>query len=100
MDRYTRKLVTIICEADLEHALSDDLMRLGVHGYTVTDARGRGHHGVREASWSHSSNIRIEVVCDEKVAVLIAEHLKECYYRNFAMILFMSDVEVLRPEKF
>jgi len=45
-------------------------------------------------------NIRIEVVCGEPVAAAIAEHLRQRYYENYAMILFMSDVAVLRPGKF
>ena len=30
----------------------------------------------------------------------IAAYLQEHYYADYAMILFLSDVEVLRPEKF
>lgn len=100
MDETTRKLLTVITEAALESTLVKDLIRLGAHGYTITDARGRGSRGVRSAGWDTSANIRVEVVCDEATAHAIARHLKELYYSNFAMILFLSDVEVLRPEKF
>lgn len=100
MPMTIRKLVTIICEAELESRLASDVMRLGAHGYTVTDARGRGSRGVRNASWSALQNIRMEIVCDEKEAEKIAIYMQENYYNNFAMILFSADVEVLRPEKF
>ena len=49
------------------------LQGLGATGYTVTDARGTGSRGIRSAGWSSSSNIRIEVVCDERVAARIAD---------------------------
>jgi hypothetical protein len=100
MNQYTKKLLTIVCEAALESVLIQDIQKKGAHGYTITDARGAGARGVRSASWDASSNIRVEVVCDEATARRIAEHLRVHYYDNFAMILMMSDVEVLRPEKF
>jgi len=100
MSTDTRKLVTIITESALEHSLVDDFERLGAHGYTITNARGKGHQGVRDAGWSTSSNIRVEVVCDATVAEAITGHFREHYYANYAMILFMCDVDVLRPEKF
>lgn len=100
MNSSMRKLLTIITEAALESVLIKDLERLGVRGYTITDARGKGSRGVRSAAWDASSNIRIEVVCDAATAEAIAAHLQARYYENYAMILFVSDVAVLRPEKF
>lgn len=100
MHTDARKLVTIITEAALEHCLVEDLERLGAHGYTITDARGKGRRGVRDADWDTSRNIRVEVVCDAAVAAAIAAHLRKRYYDNYAMILFLNDVAVLRPEKF
>lgn len=100
MIKHTRKLLTIVTEAALESRLISDVGKLGAHGYTITDARGKGGRGVRNASWEASGNIRMEIICDEKIAEAIATHMRQRYYDNFAMILTMSDVEVLRPEKF
>jgi nitrogen regulatory protein PII len=97
---YVRKLLTVVTEAALESQLTRDLERHGARGYTITNARGKGQRGVREAGWEADSNIRIEVVCDEATARRLAEHLQERYYDNYAMILLLSDVEVMRPEKF
>lgn len=95
-----RKLLTIICESELEKKLGDDVMRLGAHGYTVTEARGRGVGGERDAAWSPSANIRMEVICEASVADNIAAHLRLSYFEHFAMVLYMSDVDVLRGERF
>ncbi len=95
-----RKLLTVVTESALENLLVQDIERLGAHGYTITDARGKGSRGVRNASWDPSGNIRLEVVCDAKTAEAIAAHLRLRYYDNYAMILMTTDVEVLRPEKF
>ncbi len=100
MHTEIRKLLTVICEARLEPRVIADLERLGAHGYTITDARGKGARGSRNAGWDRSANIRIEVVCEAATATAIAADLRKLYYENFAMILFMSDVEVLRAEKF
>ena len=95
-----RKLLTVVTEAVLEKALVRDLERLGAHGYTLTEARGNGSRGLRNAGWEASSNIRLEVVCDAATAHKLAAHLQAHYYADYGMILFMHDVEVLRPEKF
>lgn len=100
MNGPRRKLLTIITEAAIEGPLIRDIKRLGAHGYTITDARGKGSRGVRGAGWDASSNIRIEVVCGAEAAEAIAAHLAAHYYDDYAMILFASDVEVLRPGKF
>lgn len=100
MERHTRKLLTMVTEAVLETMIVRDIERLGAHGYTITDARGKGSRGVRNAGWETSANIRIEVVCDAETAEAIAAHVKRKYYDDYAMILLVSDVEVLRPEKF
>ena len=100
MHADARKLVTIVTEAALERRLVDDLKRLGAHGYTISDARGEGSRGVRNAGWEATGNIRVEVICDETTAEAIAAHLKAAYYANYAMILYLSDVGVLRPQKF
>ncbi len=100
VDTETRRLLTIVTEAALEHDITEAVDKLGATGYTITNARGRGSRGVRDAGWVTSSNIRIEVICDTETAKRIAEHLRENYYRDYAMVLYLSDVDVLRPEKF
>lgn len=100
MKASPRKLVTIVTEAAIEKELLAALEGLGVSGYTVSDARGKGHRGVRSSSWAFGANVRVEVVCDEATAGSVVDYLREHYYNDYAMILFVGDVEVLRPEKF
>ncbi len=95
-----RTLLTIITEAIVEPTLLRDLDRLGVRGYTVSDARGRGSRGVRDAAWDEAANIRIEVICQRLLAEELLCHLQERYYANYAMVAFLAEIEVLRPEKF
>ena len=95
-----RTLLTVITEASIEKRLLADLELLGVRGYTVSDARGRGSHGVRDAAWGEAANIRIEFICSRPLAESVLEHLAQRYYANFAMVAFLQAVEILRPEKF
>jgi nitrogen regulatory protein PII len=100
MNSHKLKLLTIITEAALEYVLVKDVEGLGVSGYTITDARGRGSRGVRDAGWEASGNIRLEVVCDANTAEAITAHIKKHYYADYAMISFISEVDVVRPDKF
>lgn len=100
MSLITRKLLTIVTEAAIEETLLRELETLGARGYTITDARGKGHRGRRDASWGPNANIRIEVLCDDSTAIAISSALRERYYDNYSMILYLGDVDVLRPEKF
>ena len=96
----TRTLLTIVTEGVIERQLVEDVKRLGAHGYTIVDARGEGSRGMRAADWEYSKNIRLETVCDRAVAEAIMAHLAQTYYADYAMIAYLTDVQVIRPEKF
>jgi nitrogen regulatory protein PII len=100
MDSIHRKLLTIVTESLLETSIIEALDDLGVSGYTIVNARGRGSRGVRDAGWESSGNIRVEVVCDATMAERIAESFRNKFYANYAMILYIGDVTVLRSDKF
>ena len=100
MELTTRKLLTIVSEAALEDTLVRDIENLGARGYTITDARGKGSRGMRDASWAPHANIRLEVLCDTATAHVICMALSERYYDNYSMVMYVGEVDVLRPEKF
>jgi hypothetical protein len=100
MEHFQRRLLTIVTEAVLERELLAEFDALGVRGYTITDARGKGGRGRRQSDWAQEGNIRVEVVCDGPLAERVAARLRERFYDHYAMILFMQDVSVLRPDKF
>jgi nitrogen regulatory protein PII len=88
-------MVTIVTEATLERALVTELETLGIRGFTITDARGKGSRGLRQSDWAQAGNIRVPAVADR-----IAARVREKFYDHYAMILFMQDVSVLRSDKF
>ena len=100
MEQFPRRLLTVVTEAVLERELLGELEALGVRGYTVTDARGRGSRGRRSSDWTQEGNIRVEIVCEPALAERVAQHLRDRYYEHYAMILYLQDVNVLRSDKF
>ncbi len=100
MELTTRKLVTIVTESALEDMLVREIETLGARGYTITDARGKGGRGKRDATWAPHANIRLEVLCDADTAHAICSALRERYYDNYSMVMYVGEVDVLRPEKF
>ncbi len=100
MKTHAMKLITIITESALEHSIVEDIDKLSGRGYTITNAKGKGHRGVRDASWASDSNIRVEVVCTAENIDKIAEYMYKTYYQDYAMMLYISDVLVIREKKF
>ncbi|MFN8697658.1 MAG: P-II family nitrogen regulator [Burkholderiales bacterium] len=100
MNTFPKKLLVVIGEAALEKFLVRDIKAFGAHGYTVADVRGGGEHGIRDGEWDGSRSIRMEVICEESVAEKIAEHVIANYAKNFSLSLYVSDVSVIRKEKF
>ncbi len=94
------QLVTIVTEAMLEKRMTQELDVLGAHGYTISNARGKGDRGVRCSSRGIDGNIRIEIVCCTDVAEKIMRHMRKKYFANYAIIVFKHQVDVAREDKF
>jgi nitrogen regulatory protein PII len=95
-----KTLLTIVTESVVEATLLRELERMGVKGYTVSDARGMGSRGARDAAWQELANIRIEIICARAQAEEVLEHLQTRYFKDYAMVSFLQEVEVLRAAKF
>ncbi len=97
---HPKRLLTIVCEAEIERTLLVRLHQLGIRGYTITEARGQGEHGDRDALWPSSANIRIEILGDAQVLDAALDMLADNYFASYGLVAFVSDVGVLRPGKF
>lgn len=93
------KLVTIVAEPVLEERLIAELQRLGARGHTVTDTRGAGSRGMR-ASDPPGGGVRIETVVTATVADRIMAHVADQWFPHYAVIAFVTDVHVVRGEKY
>lgn len=94
-----KKLLTIVCEGALESRLIKDVLALGAKGYTVTDAHGTGPRNQRNGDLE-GGNVRLEIVTDEATLAKVIEQLEKEYFPNYAVSVWVSDVEVLRQERY
>lgn len=94
-----RKLLTIVGEAALESRLVRDCMALGAKGHTITDAHGAGPRNQRNGDLE-GGNIKIEIVTDEQTIEKIVAKLETDYFPHYACSLWVSDVQILRQERY
>jgi nitrogen regulatory protein P-II 2 len=100
MNVHPKKLLVIIVEAVIEKSLIRDARQFGAHGYTISEVRGGGDRGDREAAWEADRLIEMKVICDEAVAAKLAQHVLATYAPHYAVTMFTADVGVFRPQKF
>jgi hypothetical protein len=100
MQTHPKKLLVIIAESAIERLIVRDARRLGANGYTVTDVRGGGAHGDRDADWEGNRSVRVEVIGEQAICDAIAQHVLQQYCPNYAVSMYVVDCGVLRPHKF
>lgn len=94
------KLVVLICEEALSPLLEPELLALGAKGYTISEVRGRGNRGERDARWALSGNIRVEVLCSPATAERILTTVDARFGANFGLVAYAFDVEAPRAGKY
>jgi hypothetical protein len=93
------RLVTIIAGEELLDGLERQLKAMGVPGYTVGRADGRGMHGPRRSSFVALANVRIEVLLPPAEALRLLERIAQ-EYAGRQVIAFAHDVEAIPKEHF
>lgn len=94
-----RKLVTIVIESALENRLLKDIVGLGISGYTVTGSHGLGPKNQRNGDLE-GGNSKVEIVTREMLLDSIIELLSSNYLPHYACSFWVSDVQVLRDERY
>ncbi len=93
------KLVTIICEPVLSTRLVATIRSLGATGFTISDVRGEGS-GEKNSGEVPNEKVKIEVIADADLAKEIMNEVAKNYFANYSLIVYASDIEVIRQEKF
>lgn len=99
MTKSSRKLVTVVAEASLESRLVTMVHQAGAKGHTVSPAHGEGPRGQRFGDMA-GGNIRLETVVSPEVAEAIIEGLEKDYFPHYAVSCWLSDVEVIRDDRY
>jgi len=100
MNLHPKKLITIVCEAVAREKLVALLRDCGAKGYTVSAVEGWGAKGSRFADIPEDANIEIKTIVGPEKAGTILRRLSAEMLPHFATVAHVSDVQVLRADKF
>ncbi len=100
MRLYNIKLLTITCEIMAQNLVKGILKRHKITGYTSYEVGGMGDSGLRGQGLPEEKNVKIEVVLTEQSAEKVIEELTRTMFSDYAVIFYLSDVQVARMEKF
>lgn len=93
------KLVTIISEPVLSSRLVATIRSLGAKGFTMSDVQGEGS-GAKSSGEVPNQKLKIEVVAEDDLAQKIMQEISKKYFENYSLIVYASDIQVIRKEKF
>ena len=99
MNTVPLKKVTIIAEAVLEQEILRALRTLGATGWSVAQVRGEGSRGVRASEWE-GENVMVDALVEPQVADRILEHVARAYFEHYAVVAYLTDVQVVRGAKY
>lgn len=99
MSQPNFKLVTIICEPVIASNLVSMIQIMGASGFTVTDVRGEGS-GEKSSGEVPSEKIKIEVVTGTDLAKEMMAEIGKVYFQNYSLIVYSTDIQIIRDEKF
>jgi nitrogen regulatory protein PII len=100
MKLYNVKLLTVICEILAQKNVIDILNKHNITGYTSYEVEGNGARGLRGQGLKNEKNVKVEVIMQKETLQDVVEEIARTLFTNFAIVLYVSDVDVLRTEKF
>jgi hypothetical protein len=99
MTRLKKKLLTIVAEQGLENRLVSLVHQAGAKGHTISPSHGEGPRGQRFGDIT-GGNIRLETVVSEEVVATVIAALQADYFPHYAVSCWVSDVEVIREDRY
>jgi nitrogen regulatory protein P-II 2 len=97
--KQTLRKVTIIAE----RVLRDDLIALvkakGAKGWTLAMVEGEGSRGIRASEWE-GRNVQLDTLVSPEVADAIMDEVGSRYFKDWSVIVYVADVDVLRKDKY
>ena len=99
MTLVARKLLTIVTEAGLESRLVQDITKCGAKGFTITPSHGHGPKNLRIGDLE-GGNIKLETVLSDSALESCLEMLNEKYIEHYTLTTWVSEVRVLRGDRY
>lgn len=94
---YPHSLVNIITSDVLRSKLTEMFRRHGVSGYTIIHVTGEG---TSASPLDFEASIMVKVILPEDKLQRLLDGLRQQIDRGHHLTVFVSEVEVLTPEKF
>ena len=95
MQLHPLKLVTIVAEEILKDRLVKKVQELGATGASYHRTQGVGSRSARHNDM-FGENVQMKIVCEADVAEAILRYISETYFENYAIVAWVTDVEVMR----
>jgi nitrogen regulatory protein P-II 2 len=99
MNTHTLTLLTIVAETLLKDRLIHEVRQAGAKGFTITEVSGEGSRQ-RRVSEILGDNIKVEVITKREVAESILDVLQRDFFPRYAVVAYMSEVQVVRENKY
>lgn len=93
------KKVTVVTERLLRDQIIDLLKKHKATGWSITAVEGEGSRGNRTSDFE-GRNAKIITIVSPQTADAIMEDIAENFFEDWAIIVYSSDVEVMRGEKY
>ena len=93
------RLVTIISEPVVSKDIVLLAKKLGASGFTCSEVRGEGS-GDKSSGEVPDQKVKIEIVADSTLAEKLMSDVSAHYFKNYSIIVYSSEIQVLRPQKF
>ena len=100
MKLYNVKLLTITCEILAQKNIIEILKKHEITGYTTYEVDGNGARGIRGQGFKNEKNVKVEVIMRNEKLQGVVEEISRKLFANFAIVLYVSNVSVVRTEKF
>ncbi len=93
------KLITIVAEKLLKDQMVQKVLELGATGCSYHPTEGKGLREARHND-AFSENFQMKIVCPSDVATKILTYISENYFEHYAIVTWVTDVEVMRGKHF
>lgn len=101
MQLYPLKLVTVVGETVIMEDIAEEGVNLGATGFTLSEVIGEGSRSARNvASTTGPRTMKLEFVVPTDVATAILTHVSHEYFEHYAVIAWLSDVQVARGQQY
>ena len=99
MQLSSMKLITVVAEKFIKDQMVQKVLELGATGCSYHPTEGKG---LREARHDDmfSENFQLKVVCTADVAERIMQYMATNFFEHYAIVAWLTDVEVVRPKHF